>query len=203
MIAFLIRQAEQAFFEIGVLLVPQGERKAEVLKPVAVTRQPIFVPAVRAAACVVMREVIPRVAAGAVIFADCSPRTLGQIRSPVLPVGLASRAGAQTKMFGGQILRHNHAFLKLAAKSKDRAMLPQGRATVHGPQIEWQPAGGSPAWRGHETVSIQPGKNWFDLPIVGESRYPEVMFSCSLTARYVHPGGDKTRSTRVPDRPGL
>ena len=106
MVAFLVGQAEEALLEKWVLLVPERERQADVLKTVAETGQPVLVPAVSAATGVVVGEMVPRVAAGAIIFPDGAPGPLGEIRAPVLPVSAASRAVAQAAVLGGPVFRH-------------------------------------------------------------------------------------------------
>src|SRR5207237_900484 len=56
------------------------------LAPVADSGQAVLVPAIRARAGVVVREVIPRRAVRAVILADGAPGALGEVRPPALPV---------------------------------------------------------------------------------------------------------------------
>ena len=46
----------------------------------------IFIPAIGARAGVVVREIVPGVAIGAVIFADGAPGALGNKRTPAVPV---------------------------------------------------------------------------------------------------------------------
>jgi hypothetical protein len=94
MVAFLVGEAKKAFFEKRVALVPEGDRHAEILKPVAESGQAVFVPAINAAAGVVVGEVVPGVAAGAIVFADRAPGPLGEIGAPVFPVGAARPAVA-------------------------------------------------------------------------------------------------------------
>ncbi|MEZ4313310.1 MAG: hypothetical protein R3F14_35260 [Polyangiaceae bacterium] len=84
-VAFGAGEAEEALFQDGVLAVPEGEGEAEELVAVAEAGEAVLVPAVGAAAGVVVREVGPRVAGGAVVLADGAPRALGEVRAPVLP----------------------------------------------------------------------------------------------------------------------
>jgi len=59
-----------------------------------------------AAAGVVVGEVVPGIAAGAIVFPDSAPGPLGQIRAPVLPVSAAIGTVAQAAVLGGRILGH-------------------------------------------------------------------------------------------------
>src|SRR5262249_1298870 len=88
--------AEKTFFEDGVLLVPERERQAERLVLVADASQTIFAPTVRAAARMIVREVVPSVAVRAVILADRSPRALSEIRPPGAPAHDALLLFSQT-----------------------------------------------------------------------------------------------------------
>ena len=110
-VAFLVGQAEEPLLEERVAAVPEGERQAEVLKAVAEAGESVLVPAIGAAAGVVVGEMVPGVAVGAVVFADSAPGPLGEIGPPVLPVGAAGRAVAQAAVLGGRVFRHGHEFL--------------------------------------------------------------------------------------------
>ena len=92
-IAFEIRQTEKPLLQNRVLLVPQSERKADVLMAVAKSGNAIFAPAVRARTCVIVREIVPRVAIRAVILAHSSPLALRKVWSPTFPVNFAIGAG--------------------------------------------------------------------------------------------------------------
>ena len=94
-VAFLVGQAEEPFLEKRVLLVPEGEGQADVLKPVAEAGESVLVPAIDAAAGLVVGEMVPGIAAGAIVFADGAPGPLGEVGAPVLPV--ARRAALSLK----------------------------------------------------------------------------------------------------------
>src|SRR5262249_23161175 len=87
-IAFAVGQPEQAFLEDGVLAVPQGQRKAEPLMLVGDAGQAVLAPAIGTRACLVVTEVIPGVAAIAVVLADGAPLSLAEVRPPLLPGNL-------------------------------------------------------------------------------------------------------------------
>ncbi len=78
-------ETEHALLENRVLPVP--ERKAETpgLACVGEGGHPVFVPAEGATSRVVVRKEGPGVTVGAVVFADRSPGSFGDVRSPVPP----------------------------------------------------------------------------------------------------------------------
>ena len=90
-IALAVRQAEHPFLQNRIAFVPQRHAEAEVLFAVAEPREAVFVPAIRAAARVVVREVLPRVAVGAVVLPHGAPGAIAHVGAPALPVGLPGR----------------------------------------------------------------------------------------------------------------
>ena len=94
-IALFVGEAEQALFQDRIAFVPQRQRKAEELLVVRDASKPILAPAIGAGACLIVSEVAPRIAAGAVILADRAPLPLAQIRAPLLPLGRALARLAQ------------------------------------------------------------------------------------------------------------
>src|SRR5262249_8861269 len=87
-IAFVARQAEEAFLQDWIASVPQREREAQLLPTIADAGEAVLVPAIRARSRVIVREIFPSVAVRAVVLADGAPRALAQIRAPALPVHL-------------------------------------------------------------------------------------------------------------------
>ena len=81
-IALAVGQPEQAFLEDRVLAVPQRQREAEPLLVVGDAGQAVFAPAVGPGAGLVVGEVIPGVAALAVVLADGAPLPLAEVRAP-------------------------------------------------------------------------------------------------------------------------
>ena len=86
MITLGVGEAEQSLFEDRVVPVPQCERQAQALAAIADPANPVLAPMIGAAAGMVVREVIPRVATGGIIFAHRAPLALGEIRPPEFPV---------------------------------------------------------------------------------------------------------------------
>src|SRR5262249_32270461 len=85
-VPFLPGQPEQPFLEDRVLLVPQGEREAEVLAAIGDAGDPVLVPAVGPGTGVIMGQVVPRGPARAVVLPQRSPRPLAEIGTPAVPV---------------------------------------------------------------------------------------------------------------------
>ena len=71
--------------------VPQGERKADTLMLVRNPGQPIFTPAIDARTRVVVREILPGIAIGGVVFAHRTPCAFAKVRSPAAPSERAPR----------------------------------------------------------------------------------------------------------------
>ena len=90
-VAFRPAQAEEPLLQNRVAPVPQGDREAEPPFPITQAEQAVFAPAVRAAARVVVREIVPGRPVLGVILADRSPLPLGEIGPPALPVALPPR----------------------------------------------------------------------------------------------------------------
>ena len=84
-IAFAVRETKEPFLQNRIFAVPQRQRQTEALLLVADAGQTILAPAIGAAAGVVVRKVIPRRAAGAVILAHRAPLAFGKIRPPKMP----------------------------------------------------------------------------------------------------------------------
>src|SRR5579863_8018131 len=100
MIAFIAGQAEQAFFQNGILTIPQSEGKTEAPLAVADTEQSVFAPAVGATARVIVRKIIPAGAPGGVVLANRPPLPLGKVRTPALPVFPALRVFVEASPLG-------------------------------------------------------------------------------------------------------
>src|SRR5262249_25312884 len=87
-ISFLIGQAKHSFFEDRVLFIPQCHREAYMLPVIAKASHAIFVPAICAAARVIVRKIVPGIPISAVVFSHGSPGALAKIRTPAMPIGL-------------------------------------------------------------------------------------------------------------------
>jgi hypothetical protein len=85
MVALTVGQAEEALLEDRVLAVPQSQGEAEALLVVGDAGEAVLAPAVGAGAGLVVREVVPGVAALAVVFANGPPLPLAEVRPPLRP----------------------------------------------------------------------------------------------------------------------
>src|SRR5580658_601895 len=88
-IAFFSGEAEESLFEDGIALIPQRDGEANQLAAIADSGEAIFIPAVGSRAGVIVGEIFPGVAVGAVVFADSAPGALAEVGSPALPVAFA------------------------------------------------------------------------------------------------------------------
>jgi hypothetical protein len=84
-VALAVGQAEEAFLENGVLTVPQGQGEAEPLLVIGQAGDAVLAPAVGPGAGLIVGEVVPGVAALAVILPHRTPLALAQIGAPLLP----------------------------------------------------------------------------------------------------------------------
>ena len=106
-VAFVSVEPKQALLQDGIAAIPQGQREADALVPVADAGDAVFAPAVGARARVVVREILPRRAVRAVILAHGSPLALAEVRSPALPMDLALLRFQQSFFFA----RHGRVIL--------------------------------------------------------------------------------------------
>ena len=90
MIALAVCKSEKALFKDRILAVPHRYAKTQLLKPVADARDAVFTPTVGTGARLVVREVGPGGAVGAVIFAYRSPLPFAEVGSPAMPEGLGA-----------------------------------------------------------------------------------------------------------------
>jgi hypothetical protein len=97
-IAFAVRESEEPLLEDRVAAIPQRDPHAQVLVAIAEAGERIFVPTVGAAARVVVREVVPRAAVGAVVLAHRAPGAVAHVSAPALPVRGARRRGGKAQM---------------------------------------------------------------------------------------------------------
>src|SRR5205823_11560198 len=102
-VAFAVGQPEQALLEDRVTPVPQRDREAEALLVVGDAGQAVFAPAVRPRAGLIVGEVVPGVAALAVVFAHSAPLALAQVRPPLLPGDLLGASLVESSVFRGHV----------------------------------------------------------------------------------------------------
>ena len=100
-IALAVGQAEEALLEDRVLAVPQRQGEAEPLLVVGDAGQAVLAPAIGARARLVVGEVVPGVAAFAVVLADGAPLAFAEVRPPFLPGDLSLPSLFQSIVFRG------------------------------------------------------------------------------------------------------
>ena len=84
-VAFGIRQSEEPLLQDGILSVPQRQREAPAQVVVPEACDAVLAPPVGAASCMVVRQILPRVAVRAIVFAHRPPLALAEIGSPGAP----------------------------------------------------------------------------------------------------------------------
>src|SRR5258708_30475337 len=89
MIAFVAGKAEDPFFQDGIALIPQRHSKTDHLSPVADAGPTVFVPPLSARTGVVMRQIFPRISAGAIVFPHGATGPFAALGAPTLPGHLA------------------------------------------------------------------------------------------------------------------
>ncbi len=120
-VAFGVRQAEEAFFQDGVVRVPQRDGEAEVLPVVADAAQAVLAPAVRARAGVLVGERVPRGASGAVVLAHGAPLARREVRTPPSPQRYPVAILVESALFG--VVAHECGqFMKASRTLPERAV---------------------------------------------------------------------------------
>src|SRR5260370_25874371 len=87
MVAFAVGQPKQAFFQYGILAVPQSNTEAEQLLLIADTSKAVLAPVIGAGSRLIMGEVVPCISIFAIVFPNGSPLTLAKIGAPLFPRG--------------------------------------------------------------------------------------------------------------------
>src|SRR5689334_8425432 len=98
-VSFISGQAEEPFLENGIGFVPESEAETDILMTVANGGESVLVPTVGARAGLVVRKVLPGFSRGAVVLANRAPGPVTDVRSPALPVCLASSRFFETFFF--------------------------------------------------------------------------------------------------------
>ncbi len=130
-VAFAVGQTEGALLQDRVTAVPQRQREAQHLVVVADAGQAVLAPAVGARTRLVVAEVVPGVAVGAVVLAHRAPLALAQVRAPFLPVGLAGARLLEPALFCVGV----HLLLRLTATPSVAVALHKYRPLSHLPRI--------------------------------------------------------------------
>ncbi len=85
-VAFRPGEAKKPLLQNRIFSVPKRQRETETALPIGDTKQPVFAPAIRAASCMIVREIIPAISVRRVILANGRPLPFRQIWPPAFPV---------------------------------------------------------------------------------------------------------------------
>ncbi len=99
-VAFAVGEPEQALLQNRIPLIPQSQGKAQSLFFVADAAEAVLAPAVRPRARLIVREIVPGIAVGAVVLAHGSPLALAEIWTPLLPRDARLTGIVQPLLFG-------------------------------------------------------------------------------------------------------
>ena len=94
-VALRAGQAEWPFFQDRVAAIPQRQAQAEALLDIAEAGQGVLAPPVGTRPGVVVREIVPGLAVGAVVLADRAPLTLADVGPPPVPVARLAQSFLQ------------------------------------------------------------------------------------------------------------
>ena len=84
-VALAVGQAKQPLLEDRVPAIPQGQGETEELPVVADAAQAILAPTIGPGAGLVVAEIVPGVAIGAIVLAHGAPLALAQVGAPLAP----------------------------------------------------------------------------------------------------------------------
>ena len=96
-VALRAGQPERALLQDRVPAVPQRQAQAQPLLDVAEPGQPVLAPPVGLRPRMVVRQVIPRVAVGAVVLPHRAPLPLADVRSPPVPLRALLRSPSSSR----------------------------------------------------------------------------------------------------------
>src|SRR5262249_43612320 len=99
-VAFAVGETEQPLLDDGILAVPQRQCEAKELLIIRDSSKAVLAPAIGTGTCLVVAEVVPRIAVGAVVLAHRSPLTLAQVGSPSFPGDSAAPRFFKSDMLG-------------------------------------------------------------------------------------------------------
>src|SRR5690606_30610821 len=119
-VALGVGEAEHAFLEDRVALVPKRQRQAQLAAIVADAGEAVFAPAIGSAAGVVVRKIVPSGAAGAVVFAHGAPLAFAKIGPPAPPGFFAAFVFVESGLFGRHVFRNGGGWLGKAARADSR-----------------------------------------------------------------------------------
>ena len=93
-------QSEGSLLEDRIVSIPHSQSETEPLKFIADSAKAVLAPTEGACTGLIMREIVPGIAVGAVVLAHGAPRAVGQIGAPQSPVLLPRTLVRKTQPFG-------------------------------------------------------------------------------------------------------
>src|SRR5262249_53509082 len=103
-VSLLSGEPEEPLLDDRIAAVPEGNGEAEPLPAIGNPGDAILIPAISARARVIVREVIPGRAVGAIVLPDRSPCPFAQVGAPALPVSAPVPRLLQPDLFLGHWL---------------------------------------------------------------------------------------------------
>src|SRR5262249_45425746 len=100
-IALAVGQTKESLLENWIFAVPQGQGETESLLVVGDAGQPVLAPAIGAGASLVVAEIVPGIAAFAVVLADGAPLPLAEVGSPPFPGDILFACFIESRLFCG------------------------------------------------------------------------------------------------------
>src|SRR5215470_9227408 len=89
MISLVTRETKKAFFQDGIMTIPESQRETNHLMTIADAGDSVLAPTISPRTGMVVGKKLPRTAARAVILAHCAPLALRKIWPPALPITLS------------------------------------------------------------------------------------------------------------------
>ena len=100
-ISFRTTETEDTFLQERVASVPKGESKTQALRSIAKAGKTVLIPPIGARARVFVREILPGLAIGTVVFTHRAPRAFADVWPDCLPVTRRIRR----RIFKSRVLR--------------------------------------------------------------------------------------------------
>jgi len=92
--------AEKALLQKRVAFIPESEGETEPILEIRNTTDSVFIPAIGTGTRMIVRQVVPGIAIGAVIFPHRPPGAVCQVRAPAMPVLFTRTVFLETGLLG-------------------------------------------------------------------------------------------------------
>ena len=88
MVALMAGQPKKSFFDHGVFSIPKSPGYTKFLFIIRNSSNSLFSPAIGLAFGLIMSDIVPGGSIGTIILSYCTPLTIGEVRTPLLPMFL-------------------------------------------------------------------------------------------------------------------